>query len=608
MDMSQGKKLPKRSEIAEAYKWNVSSIYTSIDAWEEDFNWVKDHAKKIQQYVGRVGESADTLAEVFILEDEVFMRLEKVYTFAHLRHDEDTTNSTFKGLYDRACSLYAEVGGMFSFVTPEILSVSEETIQKYINEKEALQVYRYALELINRQRPYILSAKEEKILAEASEVLSAPSQIFSTLNNSDLKFPMIKGEDGEEIEVTHGRYGELLESTNRQVRKDAFDAMYHTYEKYLNTFASTLSANVKRNVFSSRVRNYTSAREAALFGNQIPENVYDQLIDTIGQHLDLLKRYVSLRKRVLDVDELHMYDLYTPLLKDVKMKITYEEAKEMMFKGLNILGDEYIYVLKQAFEEGWVDVYENVGKRSGAYSSGSYLTNPFILLNWTDNVNNLFTLVHEFGHSMHSYYTRKNQPYVYGDYSIFVAEVASTTNENLLNDYLLKTTKDSMQRLYLLNHYLETFRGTVFRQTMFAEFEYEIHQKAEQGIPLMPSLLNEMYLDLNKKYYGEEDIVIDDAIKMEWARIPHFYYNFYVYQYATGFSAASALAEGIIENPNENLPKYLDFLKSGSSASPIDVLKRAGVDMTQKEPIEAALKVFEKRLTEMETLLDEIGK
>lgn len=606
--MSEGKKLPKRSEIADNYKWNVASIYASEEAWEKDFNWVKKKAPEIEKYKGEVCASADHLYEVLKLQDDVFMQLEKVYTFAHLRYDEDTTNHTFKGLYDRVCGLYAQVGGLFSFVTPEILSVPEETIEAYIKENDSLQVYQYALSLINAQRPHILSANEEKILAEASEVLSSPSQIFSTLNNSDLKFPMIKGEDGELIEVTHGRYGELMESSNREVRKEAFAAMYGTYEKFLNTFATTLSANVKRDVFSARVRNYKSARDAALSSNQIPENVYDKLISTVSTHLDLLQRYVSLRKRVLGVEELHMYDLYTPLLQDVKMKITYEEAKQMMFDGLSVLGEEYISTLKQAFEEGWVDVYESVGKRSGAYSSGSYLTNPFILLNWVDNVNNLFTLVHEFGHSMHSYYTRKNQPYVYGDYSIFVAEVASTTNENLLNDYLLQTTTDPQQRLYLLNHYLETFRGTVFRQTMFAEFEYTIHQKVEEGVPLTPQLLNELYLDLNKKYYGEKDIVIDDEIAMEWARIPHFYYNYYVYQYATGFSAASALADGILSNPEENLPKYLDFLKSGSSASPIDVLKRAGVDMTQSEPIEAALKVFEKRLNELDQLLTEMGK
>lgn len=606
--MSNGKKLPKRSEIADKYKWNVASIYATEDLWEKDFDWVKEKAPEIQKYQGKVCADANHLYEALKLQDDVFMQLEKVYTYAHLRHDEDTTNSTYKGLYDRACGLYAQVGGLFSFVTPEILSVSESAIDAFLKQNQDLQVYAYALKIINAQRPHILSANEEKILAEASEVMASPGQIFSTLNNSDLKFPMIKGEDGEQIEVTHGRYGELMESANREVRKEAFDAMYRTYEKFLNTFATTLSANVKRDVFSARVRNYKSAREAALSINQIPENVYDQLVDTVGNHLDLLQKYVSLRKRVLGVEELHMYDLYTPLLQDVKMKITYEEAKQMMFDGLSVLGDEYVSVLKQAFEEGWVDVYENVGKRSGAYSSGSYLTNPFILLNWTDNVNNLFTLVHEFGHSMHSYYTRKNQPYVYGDYSIFVAEVASTTNENLLNDYLLQTTKDPEQRLYLLNHYLETFRGTVFRQTMFAEFEYMIHQKVEEGTPLTPDLLNALYLGLNKKYYGEKDIVIDDEIAMEWARIPHFYYNYYVYQYATGFSAASALADGIVNNPTENLPKYLDFLKSGSSASPIEVLQRAGVDMTQKEPVEAALNVFEKRLNEMEQLLTEMGK
>jgi oligoendopeptidase F len=424
------------------------------------------------------------------------------------------------------------------------------------------------------------------------------------LNNADLEFPSIKDENGEEVEITHGRYIRFLESSDRRVRKEAFKAVYETYGKFKNTFASTLSGTVKKDNFSARVRHYNSARHSALSTNNIPEEVYDNLVKTVNDNLHLLHRYIDLRKKVLGIEDLHMYDLYTPLVKDVKMEVTYEEAKDYILKGLKPLGEDYLNVLKEGFENRWVDVHENKGKRSGAYSSGTYGTNPYILMNWQDNVNNLFTLAHEFGHSVHSYYTRKTQPYPYGDYSIFVAEVASTCNEALLNDYLLKTIDDEKQRLYLLNHYLEGFRGTVFRQTMFAEFEHDVHVRAQNGEPLTPELLTKLYYDLNKKYFGD-NLVIDEEIGLEWARIPHFYYNYYVYQYATGFSAAAALSKQILEEGDAAVERYVGFLKSGSSDYPIEVLKKAGVDMTTSQPIEEALAVFEEKLTEMERLLNQ---
>src|SRR5699024_2279802 len=458
------------------------------------------------------------------------------------------------------------------------------------------------LDEINRQRPHVLNEREEALLAEASEPMSSASNTFSMLNNADLKFPSIKNENGEEVDLTHGRYIGFLKSKDRDVRKSAFKAMYDTYGEFINTFASTLTGTVKTDNFNAKVRNYDSARQAALDSNNIPEQVYDNLVEAVNEKLPLLHRYMRLRKKVLGMDELHMYDIYTPLVQDADMDIPYEQAQQYVLQGLEPLGDDYVSVLKKGFESRWIDVDENKGKRSGAYSSGAYGTHPYILLNWQDKLDDLFTLAHELGHSLHSYYTHKSQPFRYGNYSIFVAEVASTTNEALLNDYMLKHVDDEKQKLFLLNHYLEGFRGTVFRQTMFAEFEHEIHKRMQNGEAMTAESLTEIYYDLNKKYYGE-DVVSDEEIGKEWARIPHFYMNYYVYQYATGFSAATTLAHNILNGEEGAVDRYLDFLKAGSSDYPIEVLKKAGVDMTSKEPILSALDVFEEKLNEMEELL-----
>jgi oligoendopeptidase F len=602
MEQKAVKSLPARSEIPVEDTWRLEDIFATDEAWEQEFQEIKKMIPNLSNYQGRLGESADVLYEALQYQDEVSMRLGKLYTYAHMRYDQDTTNSFYQGLNDRAANLYSEAASAMSFIVPEILSIDENKIKAFLEEKEELRLYKHALDEINRQRPHVLSAKEEALLAQASEVMASSSNTFGMLNNADLKFPTITDENGEEVEVTHGRYIRFLESEDRRVRRDAFKAVYETYGKYKNTFASTLSGAIKKDNFFARVRNYKSAREAALSNNNIPESVYDNLVETINKNLHLLHRYVRLRKKVLGVDELHMYDLYTPLVKDVKMEVTYQEAKEYLLKGLAPLGEDYLNVVREGLENRWVDVHENKGKRSGAYSSGSYGTNPYILMNWQDNVNNLFTLAHEFGHSVHSYYTRKTQPYVYGSYSIFVAEVASTCNEALLNDYLLKTIDDEKKRLYLLNHYLEGFRGTVFRQTMFAEFEHMIHLKAQEGEALTADLLTSIYYDLNKKYFGDE-IVIDEEIGLEWARIPHFYYNYYVYQYATGFSAATALSKQILEEGEPAVKRYIEFLKAGSSDYPIEVLKKAGVDMTTASPIEEACDVFAQKLEEMEQLL-----
>ncbi|MBD8067515.1 oligoendopeptidase F [Bacillus sp. PS06] len=597
------KKLQSRNELATEDTWRLEDIFESDMDWEKEFQGIKEMIPKISDFQGKLGDSADTLFEALSYQDAISLRLGKLYTYAHMRYDQDTANSFYQGINDRATNLYTQVGSALSFIVPEILSIDESKIQSFLEEKEELKVYAHALEEINKQRPHVLSAKEEALLAEASEVMASSSTTFGMLNNADLTFPTIKDENGEEVEVTHGRYTRFLESEDQRVREDAFKAVYETYGKYKNTFGSTLNGAIKKDNFNARVRNYSSARAAALSDNHIPEEVYDNLVNTINDNLHLLHRYVSLRKKVLGVEELHMYDLYTPLVKDVKMEVTYSEAKEYILEGLKPLGEDYLNVLKEGFENRWVDVHENKGKRSGAYSSGAYGTNPYILMNWQDNVNNLFTLAHEFGHSVHSYYTRQNQPYTYGNYSIFVAEVASTCNEALLNDYLLKTIDDDKKRLYLLNHFLEGFRGTVFRQTMFAEFEHTIHKKAQEGEALTPDLLTEIYYALNKKYFGE-DIIIDEEIGLEWARIPHFYYNYYVYQYATGYSAATALSKQILEEGEPAVTRYINnFLKAGSSDYPIEVLKKAGVDMTSSDPIKEACKVFEEKLTEMEKLL-----
>ncbi len=592
-----------RQDVDVSETWNLESIYASNEAWEEEFESVKAMLPLLVEYKGRLGQSADTLYEGLQLRDEVSRRLYKLYTYAHMRYDENTADSFYQAMNDRARTLASQIGATLAFMTPELLAVPETTIEAYLNENADLAMYRHAFDELNQEREHVLTEAEEAILAKAGEVLGQSGTTFGMLNNADLTFPKIKGEDGEETELTHGRFITFLESSDRSVREAAFKAMYGTYAKYTNTLASTLAGSVKKDNFYADVRKFPSARAAALHGNAIPESVYDGLVEAVHEHLPLLHRYVALRKRVLGLDELHMYDMYTPLVSEVEMKVSYEEAKQLMVEGLAPLGAEYKHILEEGLSERWVDVRETRGKRSGAYSSGAYDTQPFILMNWQDNINNLFTLAHEFGHSVHSYYTRKSQPY--GDYSIFVAEVASTTNEALLNDYLLKKVTDRKEKLYLLNNQLETFRGTLFRQTMFAEFEHAIHDAARLGQSLTPEFLTSTYYALNQKYFGEE-IVLDEEIGLEWARIPHFYYNYYVYQYATGISAAAALTDQILEEGQPAVERYINnFLKAGSSDYPIEVLKAAGVDMTTKAPVEAALRQFERVLDEFEALLAE---
>lgn len=595
-------KLLTRQEVPVENTWDLTSIFENDAAFEAAFAFIEANHAKALDYQGKLASSAQSLYDGIVFQEEIYGLLEKAYVYVHLNFDTDTTNATYQAYNERIMALYGKVISSFSFYSVELMAADETLIKSYLSEFPPLQIYAHDFEKLFKHRAHILSQPEEKILAEASTVLESSENTFGLLNNADLVFKDITGEDGEPIQVTHGRYGLLIENRNRSIREAAFQSVYQTYMGLKNTFASTLGGNIKKDNFNARVRHYESARQAALSNNDIPESVYDSLIDAVHQKLGLLHRYTALRKHILNLEELHMYDLYTPLVENVDLHYTFEEAKALTLKALAPLGEEYVGILKQAFESRWIDVYENVGKRSGAYSSGTYSTNPYILLNWQDNLDNVYTLVHELGHSLHSYYTRKNQPYVYGNYSIFVAEIASTTNENLLTDYLLKHEHDPKVRAYILNHYLDGVKGTIFRQTQFAEFEHLIHVSEQEGIALTADYLTTQYFELNKAYYGDA-LTYDEEIGYEWSRIPHFYYNYYVYQYATGFSAASALAHKILTEGEAAVDGYLNYLKSGCSDYPIDVIKRAGVDMTTNQPVLDTMAVFEERLNELEELL-----
>ncbi|MEC1178813.1 oligoendopeptidase F [Metasolibacillus meyeri] len=597
------KQVLTREEVPVELTWDLTSIFPTNEAWEQEFAEIQSLLEQAREYKGKVATGAQGLFDTLQYSDLVSQRLSKLYVYSHLKHDQDTANGTYQAMDSRVKSLGAKLSAALSFITPEILALDEATIAAYVAEYDELKLYEQSLKELNLGRPHILSAEKEELLAQLSEVSNASGETFGALNNADIEFPKVKNDDGEEVPLTHGSYISFLESDNREVREGAFKAMYSTYGKFRNTFASTLAGNVKAQNANAKVRNYESARHAAMSNNFIPEKVHDQLISTIHDHLPVLHRYIELRKKVLGLEELHMYDLFTPLVKEVKMEMPYDKAKDLMVKSFAPLGEEYQNIVQQGLDSRWVDVLENKGKRSGAYSSGTFGTNPYVLMNWQNNMDNLFTLAHEFGHSLHSYYSRANQPYPYASYSIFVAEVASTCNEELLFDYLLNTLEDPQQKIYLLNHWLDGFRGTVFRQTMFAEFEHIIHEMDRNGEALTAEKLTEVYYNLNKQYFGDA-MVVDEEIGLEWARIPHFYYNYYVYQYATGQSAATALSKQILEEGQPAVERYINnFLKAGCSNFPIEVLKAAGVDMESPAPIAEACKVFEEKLNELEKLL-----
>ncbi|RNB80097.1 oligoendopeptidase F [Brevibacillus fluminis] len=599
--MNKSKTLPKRHEIPAEQKWKLEDIYASNDLWEQDAVKVKEMAAKISSYQGTLGENGARLLEALTLQDELTRTMDQLYVYARMRRDEDNANATYQALTDRATTLSVQVYSSLSYIEPEILAIPDDRLRAFLQEETGLAHYRQHIDEIVRFKPHTLSAAEEALLAEMGELSGAPSKIFGMLNNADLRFPMIKDEQGEEVELTKGRYTQFMESKDREVRKEAFDALYATYGKHRNTIAATLTSAVKRDVIYAKVRKYESALKASLFSDNIDQSVYDNLIATVHENLPLMHRYVELRKRMLGLEELHMYDLYVPIVPEVKMDIPYDQAVETIQVALKPLGEDYGKVLREGFTSGWIDVHENEGKTSGAYSWGSYTTHPYVLMNYQDNVNNMFTLAHEMGHALHSYYSNSNQPYTYAGYRIFVAEVASTLNEALLMQHLLATTTDKAERMYLLNYYMEQFRGTLFRQTMFAEFEKMIHAKTEAEEALTADSLSAMYRELNEQYHGQQ-MVVDSQIDLEWARIPHFYNNFYVYKYATGFSAAISLAKQILSEGAPAVDRYLTFLKSGGSDYPLELLKKAGVDMTSPEPIKEALTVFKELLDEMEAL------
>ncbi len=584
-------KLLDRSEISDEYKWKLEDIYFSEDEWEEDFQKLKNIIPEIQGYKGKLEHSHENLLKALELNANMLRIVTNLYSYARMRRDEDNTNSHYQALTDRAQLIMTEVSSACAFIVPEILAIPHLTLKSFMEESHGLRLYKQYLDEIIRKKAHILSSKEEQILAQVEDLGEAAHNIFTMLNNADIKFPLIKNKEGEEVELTKGNYIQFMESNDRRVRKDAFTALYSTYSNQENTIASTLNSAIKRDVFFAKVRKYNSSLEASLDDDNISVAVFDNLINVINDNLQTMHKYMGIKKRMLNLDELHMYDIYAPLVSDVKFDIPYEESLDIIRQGLKPLGNEYDSMLQEGFASGWIDVFENKGKTGGAYSWGTYDAHPYVLLNYKNTLDSVFTTAHEMGHALHTYLSNKNQPFIYADYKIFVAEVASTVNETFLMKWFLNETEDPAKRTYLLNHYLEKFRATVFRQTKFAEFEKKIHEMIEAGNGLTTESLSQIYYDLNAKYYGPE-VTYDKDIALEWSRIPHFYRNFYVYKYATGFCAAAALVKKILNEGKPAVDDYLAFLKSGSSDYPLNLLKKAGVDLFTPEPIKDAMDMF----------------
>ena len=595
----------KREAIDEKYKWDLTTIFATDEAFEAELAEVLTALEDARNLAGTLTDSAENLLAVTDTELALMQRVEKLYVYASMKNDQDTTVSLYQEYQAKVTAVYAKFSEVFAFYEPEFMTLSQERFAQFVIDQPKLQTYGHFFEQLFDRKAHVLSSAEEALLAGASEIFGAGAETFEILDNADIVFPTIRDAQGQDVQLSHGNYISFMESSNREVRKAAYQALYSIYEQYQHTYAKTLQTNVKVHNFTAKTRHYHSAREAALSTNHIPEAVYDTLVQAVNDHLPLLHRYIQLRSDILKIDDLKMYDVYAPL-STTDYKFTYEEAVVKTQGTLAIFGPDYLEKVKRSFEENWIDVQENKGKRSGAYSGGSYDTNAFMLLNWQDTLDNLFTLVHEMGHSMHSSFTRESQPYVYGDYSIFLAEIASTTNENILTETLLHDVEDDETRFAVLNHFLDGFRGTVFRQTQFAEFEHAIHEADAAGTVLTSEFLNQQYAELNEKYYG---LAASDnpEIQYEWARIPHFYYNYYVFQYATGFAAASALADKIVNGTEQDKADYLNYLRAGSSDYPLDVIAKAGVDMTSADYLTAAFAVFEKRLTELEALVAKHG-
>lgn len=593
--------IPERNAVPQSAKWNLEDMYPTLEAWEQDFQAVQALVKELAAFQGTLSDSPQQLLAYLQKSDTLTLLTDSLSNYANRKSDEDTRIGKYQDLVSRVTGLYVEIGSATAWDLPEIIHIPEETLLSFYETCPELRLYQRALTRMRAQKEHTLSDAEERILALSGELAQSPEAIFSMLNDADFRFPPAKDQNGQEHPVTHGSYIPLMQSQDRTLRKNAFTALYSVYDAYQNTAAAVLSAQVKALVFHARARRYPSTLEAALSATEVPTSVYHNLIAAVHENLPAMYRYVALRKKALGVEQLHMYDLYVPMVKNTTFHIPFEEAKRIVLEALAPMGEAYCNILKEGFANGWIDVYENVGKRSGAYSAGAKV-HPYVLLNHKDTLDCMFTLAHEMGHAIHSYLSNSNQPTVYQDYVIFVAEVASTCNESLLMQHLLKITTDPAQKAYLINYFLEQFRGTVYRQTMFAEFELQINEMAQNGQSLTAETLCACYEALNRTYFGDE-MVLDPEIRLEWARIPHFYYDYYVYQYATGFSAAIALSQRILREGEPAVQDYLQFLKGGCSADPISLLKGAGVDMATSKPITEALQLFDSLIDQLDELL-----
>ena len=583
--------MKKRSEADSKYTWKLEDMVAEDSQWEQMFKEASGEISEYASYKGRLAGSADTLYACLLFDDKLSQKIERLYVYARMRSDEDTTVQRYQDMFSRAQTLSYRAAENSSFLVPEILSMDRELLEQYMAADNGIGHFKRALEIILARRDHTLSGEMEELLAQSYDATQGASQIFTMFNNADVKFPVITGESGEGIQITHGNYISLMENQDRRIRKDAFEGLYSVYEQFSNTLAAAFSSNVKQAVFYAKAKKYASSREYYLADNEVPELVYDNLVKAVRENIVKLHEYTRVRKDVLGVDELHMYDLYVPMVAAADRRYTYEEAKSIVLEGLAPLGEEYLSLLKQGFDSRWIDVYENEGKRSGAYSWGTYGSHPYVLLNFHGTLNDVFTLAHEMGHSIHTWYSDRNQPFTYAGYKIFVAEVASTCNETLLIRHLLKKAGSREEKAYLLNHFLESFRGTLFRQTMFAEFEDMAHKKAARGESLTAESLCSIYRQLNADYFGPA-MTVDRQIDYEWERIPHFYTPFYVYQYATGFSAAVAISSRIMSGEPGALEGYKKFLSGGCSMKPIELLKLCGVDMSTTRPVDEALGFF----------------
>ena len=588
----------ERSTIENKFKWTIDEMYPNEESIEKDIQKVKELIEEVKRYKGILADSEENIFKALNISEEASRILQNLYVYTHMKSHEDTRINKNQGNATKTDMLSTELSMATSYMVPEIIAMDNEKLENYL-KTERLSHYKKYVDDILRLKPHTLNEREEELLAAVADLSGVPENVYDMLSFADLKFPEIEDENGEKVRVTHSNFSLFLKSKDARVRKDAFEAMYGIYGQYKNTFASTLYGGIKSEIFYAKTRKYESALQGSLFQDNVSVNVYNNLIDAVHENLDTLNDYIDLKKKFLGLDKINMYDLYVPLTENFDMEISYEKAQKIILEALKPLGEEYLENVKKAFAEGWIDVYGNEGKQGGAYSWGSYDSKSYILMSYKDDLNSLFTLIHEMGHSMHSFYSKNNQPYLYSGYKIFVAEVASTLNELLLINYLLKNAESKEERVYLLNYYLEQFRTTVYRQTMFAEFEKICHGKVEEGEPLTAEDFNNIYYDLNKKYYGES-CEVNEEIALEWARIPHFYSNFYVYKYATGFSAASALSKQILEEGESAVSRYKEFLKSGGSEFPLDQLRKAGVDMEKKESVDEALHVFKDLVKQLE--------